>query len=372
MAKKNIGNILLYAGIFTFLAIMISAEQGNGVENGFTAEKMNILLADEDKSELSEAICSDLKKHHHVTMGEYDKKKLYEELYYQKIVLVIHIPKGMQENVEKGRNTIELSQSPGSYSSIYAEQQINRLVAGILSYRHMGYSIKDAYQKMADAPVAEVSMLNKKGENTKYSGFFRCVPYMFTAGLGTGIAVVIFSFRKKQIKNRMMSSSVSLARQNFEAVLAVLLIGIFLYLLTLAIAFIFYGAEIFQSETALYYLLNLFLSMLFALSMAFLVGMTVKKKVVVTMSITSLSLAFSFLGGVFMPLEYLSEEMQKVAKFIPVSWYEVANDLLMRYSSINGTVKTQIWQAFGMQVLFTVAVFAVGLVIAKYQQQENA
>ena len=111
--------------------------------------------------------------------------------------------------------------------------------------------------------------------------------------------------------------------------------------------------------------------MLLALAIAFLVGLLAKKEMMVTMCITPLSLAFSFLGGVFMSTEFLSEKVQTLAKFIPVYWYEVVNELLMRYSNINGTIRTQILQAYGMQILFVAAVFAVGMVIAKYQQQET-
>lgn len=371
LAKKNIGRILMYFGIFAFLAIMVANSSESSVEKGFTAKKMKIMLVDEDKSDLSRIVCRYLKKFHETTRAENDKKALYEALYYQKCNLVIRIPKGMAENAGMNRNMIELSQSPGSFDGIYVNQQISRLVAGLLDYQKAGYTLEEGYQKMERAPEARVSVMNVQGKNKKYGEFFRCVPYLFMAGLGTGVAIVIFYFRRRQVKDRMMVSSISLFRQNAEAVLAVFLVGLLLYFLTLALALLCYGAEFFTVRTLPYFLLNIFIDMLLALSMAFLVGMLVKKEMVVTMCFTSVSLAFSFLGGVFVSLDFFSPGMLQMAKFIPVYWYEVVNNLLMRYASINGTVKSQIWQAYGMQMLFVLAIFAVGLVIAKHQQQED-
>ena len=371
LARKNIGRILMYFGIFAFLAILVANSSESSVEKGFTANKMKIMLVDEDESDLSHIVCRYLKKIHKITVAENNKKELYEALYYQKCNLVIRIPKGMEEKAGMNQNMIELTQSPGSFDGIYVMQQISRLVARVLDYQKAGYTLEEGYQRMVRAPEARVSVMNMRGENAKYGEFFRCVPYLFMAGLGTGVATVIFYFRRRQVKDRMMASSISLSRQNAEAVLAVFLVGIFLYLLTLGLALLCYGLEFFALRTLPYFLLNIFIDMLLALSMAFLVGMLVKMEMVVTMCFTSVSLAFSFLGGVFVALDFFSPEMLQKAKFIPVYWYEVVNDLLMRYSSIDGTVKNQIWQAYGMQMLFVLAIFAVGLVIAKHQQQED-
>lgn len=372
MAKKHIGSILLYFGIFTGLALLVANDSSSNPEEGFTAQKMDILVVDEDNSALSGIVVDYLKKNHTVTQAENDKKQLYEALYYQGTDLVIRIPDGMEENAGKSKKVIELTQSPGSFGGIYVEQQISKLVAGVLDYRSVGCSIEEAYEKMAAVPEAKVSVLNENsGVNGKISNFFRCVPYMFLAGLGSGVAIIIFSFRKKQVKARMMASAVSLFRQNVEAVLAVFVVGVCLYFITFMLAWANFGTELLQVETLPYYLLNVFLDMLLALAMAFLIGMLAKKETVVNMSFTSLSLAFSFLGGAFVSLELLSSKILKLSRFIPIYWYEVVNDLLGRHTNITGAVRTQIWQAYGMQMLFVLVVFVAGMVVAKYQQQDN-
>lgn len=374
MAKKKIGFFLMYFGIFAILAMLIADSGGNNVSKGFSAEKMGILVVDEDNSELSEIVVRFLKDNHNITEAENNKKKLYEELYYQKnnSAMVICIPKGMGENVGTGKNTIEFTQAPGGFGGIYVQQQINQLMAGLLDYQNAGYSLDEAYQKIKTAPKPNVEVINKStGENKKFCEFFRCVPYLYMAGISEAVALIIFCFRKREVRNRMMASSVTLTKQNAEAILAIFVMGFLMFLATVLLAIARYGTEFLTLSILPYFIVNLFIDMLLALALAFLVGMLVKKENVVTMCITPISLGFSFLGGVFVALEYLSPQMLVVAKFVPVYWYEVVNNLLMNHSDVSGDVKTQIFQAYGMQFLFALAIFAAGMVAAKRQQQES-
>ena len=75
MAKKYARSILMYVGIFSVLAVAISMSSGSSVEKGFTADKVNIMLVDEDESQLSGIVEAYLKKHHKLTKAEYDKNR---------------------------------------------------------------------------------------------------------------------------------------------------------------------------------------------------------------------------------------------------------------------------------------------------------
>lgn len=107
MVRKYAGNILMYVGIFSVLAVMISLSSGSSVEKGFTADKVNIMLVDEDDSQLSGIVADYLKKHHKVTEAEYDKNRLYEALYYQQANLVLRIPGGWGSARERERMSLK-------------------------------------------------------------------------------------------------------------------------------------------------------------------------------------------------------------------------------------------------------------------------
>ena len=81
IAKKNIKTIIIYMVIFFALVIMMQMVTKETGDKTFSAAKMNIAVVDIDKSELSSAMISYLKKEHNVTKEKNDKSLLQETLY---------------------------------------------------------------------------------------------------------------------------------------------------------------------------------------------------------------------------------------------------------------------------------------------------
>ena len=65
---------------------------------------------------------------------------------------------------------------------------------------------------------------------------------------------------------------------------------------------------------------------------------------------------------------YMNPSVRKVAMFLPVYWYEKANDLLTGFGSITGTVRVEVLQCIGIQFVFTVALVCVTMALAKKKQ----
>lgn len=182
---------------------------------------------------------------------------------------------------------------------------------------------------------------------------------------------ILFLFREKTVKNRMMASAISLLRQNGESIFAFVTLGSIVYVICLLLAVLIYGKDLLESTNLLWYLLNSYINMLGALEIAYLVGMLVRKEMHINMTVTSLSLGLCFLGGVFVPLNVMGEQIKNIAKFLPTYWYMTVNNLLTDYAEITGSIRTEVLTCMGIQVLFLFALAGVGLAVAKYQQQER-
>ncbi len=118
-------------------------------------------------------------------------------------------------------------------------------------------------------------------------------------------------------------------------------------------------------------MLNSFAVMLLSLSIAFLAGILAKEPSMVNMIITPVSLFMSFLGGVFVPLNLLNSTVRKIARFVPVYWYEEVNNKLSGYVEIPADIANDIWSGIGIQVLFTLMFISLTLAISRYQIQEK-
>lgn len=374
MVKRNMGIILMYFCIFIGITVAMNNVDRGSNAGDFSAEKRDIAVVDADKTELSEALTAYLKRNHHVTIEKDDKAKLAEELYYGKSDIVVRMEKGFAQKALEGKAAVKLTQAPGSYDGIYLKQQVNQFIGDVLSYHSLGYSVSESSRKIAEQKQCKVNMEDINGNGGKapgYGYFFQYFPYLFIAALGVALGKILVTFRKKTVKNRMMTSPVSLLRQNAEIILAFLVMGTILYVICMLVAIGLYGESMLKASNFGYYVLNGYIDLLAALEVAFLIGLVVKKERAVDMFITPISLGISFLCGVFVPLSLLAAPVKKVAAFLPVYWYEKVNNLLMEHAEISGEIGTQVWQGIGIQILFLFALAGIGMAIAKYQQQER-
>lgn len=111
--------------------------------------------------------------------------------------------------------------------------------------------------------------------------------------------------------------------------------------------------------------------MLVTLSLAFFIGILVKKAVQVNMIVTPFSLGLCFICGVFVPLSLLGEQVKRVAQFLPVYWYSKTNDLLGDYQTLPANIQEKVWQGIGIQLVFMAAIIGVTLMLTKMRQQER-
>lgn len=373
LLKQHMGFIFLYFCIF-FCISMATAHLGqSNIAEGFEALQLNLAIVDEDNSEFSQEMVRYLKEIHHVTVTDAGNSELYEQLYYESIHGVLCLKKGFAQKAEAGENCVEMtSQLGASYSGIYLESQINRILGNVMEFHKLGIPIKECFDRARRIPEAAVSTFNGDTLENKqtYGMYFRFIPYLFLAALGTSMAMVLFAFRRDSLKKRMAASAVSVTKQNCSVFFAFFLVGTCIYILTMLMAVIVYGTEFLCTEGVWYYFLNSWLMMLIALAFSFLVGVLVKKGEAINIIVTSISLALSFIGGVFVPLEFLDNSIKILSGFLPVYWYERSNDLLIAPTGLTGESVLQIWQGIGMLVLFLLAMLGAGMAIAKHQQRE--
>ena len=81
-----------------------------------------------------------------------------------------------------------------------------------------------------------------------------------------------------------------------------------------------------------------------------------------------LVLSMSFLCGVFVDTQYLSESIVKAAHFMPLYWYTTA------IKFINDTPFENVWsRQFGLylfiEILFALVFFAAGIIISRKKEQ---
>lgn len=369
--KRNLGLLGLYLAIFMSINIIFHAATGEADYAVYQAESINIALVDQDGGSLARGLKAYLEQFHHVVLVENDAGALQEELYYRNIEYILRIPADFYEHCILAGEPVEVTKIPGSYSSIYVDQQLNTFLNNARVYAAAGFTEEEMGKALSKECSVSVKLLDKSGnagELPPYAFYFRYLPYLFLSVLCFGIGNMMRAFKKDDLPKRMQASAVPVYRQSLEGLLAAGTMAAGIWGISILAALVLYGSSLTKNPAFGYYLINSVLLLLVALSLAWLVGTLTKEINQLNGVVNVLSLALCFLCGVFVPLEYMSMGVKKAAQFLPVYWYESVNDLLVEFGSITGNVKNTVLQGMGVQLVFAAALVCITLAAAKWKR----
>ncbi|MGC4019422.1 MAG: ABC transporter permease [Muricomes sp.] len=370
--KRNIGLILMYLGVFMVITFIIQSVTKNQEKDGYQAESVKIGFVDEDGGTLAKGLADYLGTFHKIIPMDNDKGKLQEDLFYRNIEYIVKIPAGFEDACIKGNEKLSVTKVPGSYTSFYVDQQINNFLNSVKTYHAAGYTVSEALDAIAERPVPKVTMLDVNGhagEVPVYTYYYRYIPYLLLSILCYVLGNILSAFHKGDIPKRMQASAISTRRQNMEGLLAAMVLGVVLLGICIGVSLLLYGKDFIQSSGFVYYLLNSLTMLFVALSISYLVGMLVSSPSALNGIVNTISLGMCFLCGVFVPLDIMSKGVKTVAQFLPVYWYERANDKISEFSGITGAVRTEILQAIGIQIVFVAALVSISMVAAGRRRQ---
>ena len=364
--------ILLYVAIFFGCTILFQSTAGK-TETSYQAEKLNIGIVDEDGGSLAESLTEYLGNLHHLIPIENDVSEIQEKLYYREVDYVVRIPKNFYKKCIEGDEKLSVTKIPDTYSGSYVDQQINSFLNNARTYQASGFTEAESASALEKTQSVKVTFSNdeKSIEYAPYVYYFRYMPYLFLALFGFVMGNILIVFQNPNLKKRMAASPVSGRRQSLEGILCMSLEGLTLWIFVIVIGILFYGRDFYTSENFVYYLLNS-VSMLFVdIALAYLMGTIAPNRDALTGIANIISLGMCFLGGVFVPLEFMGSHVKAVSHFLPIYWYEKANDLLANFAHMTVSIREQFFKAVIIQLVFVGAFICLTLVIEKYKRVEK-
>jgi len=374
--KRNLPVMLMYFAIFMGISIGIQMAVGEKPIVSFEAERLRVGIIDQDGGELAEGLIEYIGQAHDVVYLENDKSVIQEQLFYRNVYYVVMIPENFEEYCLNEGEKITTTKIPDTYSAYYAEQRIDDFMNSVRVYKDAGYTVGNAI----DLTVAQgqeeprVDILDVNGNQGQVPGHMYLLvyyPYLFITVICFAVSFVMLVFRDKDIQRRMRSSAVSMVKQNIAAGAAMAMIGFALFAACLILPIIMYPGSFLNDVHLGYLIVNIFMLLLVSLAIAFLVGVVAKNTQIVNNIVNALSLGMCFLGGVFVSIDLLGDNVKKISQFLPVYWYENNLELLSSYSVLSGSVKLDIYKGLGIQLAFAAACMGLALVISKYKVQER-
>lgn len=196
---------------------------------------------------------------------------------------------------------------------------------------------------------------------------FLYLPYIFICVALVAIGPILSILNSKEIKNRMTISCLKNSAKNLQLGLATLVCGIGICIIFFSLSY-FTSKGTLLSKTGLLYMGNAYVLMIVAVAITYLFSQLTANDNILNMVANIFGLGSCFLCGVFVPIEYLSQKITVFLKFLPPYWYVMCMDNISGYTGGPGQLQT-IFENYGIQLLFAIAIFAIALIISKTRNE---
>lgn len=366
--RSQLGQVIMYIAIFAAIASLISGQNSSDPVTDFVNDSQKITIVDEDNTTASKAFKEQMSIGNKlVTLDSYDEETMQDELYDRNTSNIIFIPAGFEKAIINGEteSVIKIYNIPGTMASNIITSQTDNYINTLSAYAASGMSIEDAAKNTTDTLKKEADITISTKTEVKYASlasYLTCIAYVFVCIAITGISPIIMMMNKTEIRKRFNCSSYKLGKSSFETALASALIGAVICGIFFLLAYMSKGSDMLTREGALA-TLNMAVYMIVSLSLAYLIGVIANSNNMIGMMANIIGLALSFLGGVFVPLDFLGEGIIKIAHFLPSYWYIITNRAIF---GIEGEMEMSvIAKNLGIELLFPIAIFLIALAIQR-------
>lgn len=368
--KKQFVSISIYVIIFLVITVLLSGNSQKQTELSFKDTKVKMAVIDRDHSVLSQSLYDYLDTTQNIIHIKEDKESISDELFYRNVEYVLFINQGFEENIKAGNyeNIVENVKVPQSVSGTLLDNKINQYISILSTYMVSGYSPEEAVvNALATIEVkAEVSMYQTDQPSEDRSSiyyFYTYIPYVLIAMLTVGLGGILITFRKKDLSARIRCSALSNAKRNGELLLGSLIFSIACLGAYIILSFIMYYEDMVSIRGNLF-ILNSFIFLLIAVSLTYLISFLANTPNSLGMASNIIGLGLSFLGGIFVPLQFMGEGVLRFSKLLPTYWYVITNEAIDTISSSNPQYET-IFRYMGVQLLFALLFVAVAVGLSR-------
>jgi ABC-type multidrug transport system permease subunit len=216
------------------------------------------------------------------------------------------------------------------------------------------YTVESLSDKSAVSVVADV-----KVEDDKIFTVFTMLPYGILTMLLSAVLPVILRFGSALIRKRSGISSMPNSKRQIMLALASAIVTVFIVMILIGLASGLSG-EAFSGRWWLIVANFLVLSLTVVMLMVAISNLGLKPESVPGIT-NVIGLSFSFLGGIFVPLEFIGSGAKIIGQFLPTYWYSEA---LTKIKAGGGF--TEILNCLLIQLLFGVMVMGIGLLAGKH------
>ena len=378
--KANMGQMIIYLVVFLAISLLYSLSATTKNEESFSQTKTNVAFRNLDENTaLLTGFKEYLSKNANFIEVENKHEKLQDALFFRDVEYIVTIPKGFTQNFLK-RKPVELQKMivPNSTTRMYVDMAINKYfnMARVYVNNMPGITEENLVKEVSKGASFETRVqLKSFGVKKQNNGFavasFNYLAYSLFSILILGVSSISMVFNDKNLKRRNLCSPMKNRSFNLQLIMGNLVFALASYGIMAGFGFIL-NREHMMSYNGLLLCINALVFTIAALSISYLVGLLIKNRSAQSAIANVLALGFSFISGVFVPQELLSDKAMTIASFAPTYWYVKANNVIGTLSNFSFDNLSPIFTYMLIELGFAMAIFSVALVVSKQKRITNS
>ena len=381
--KRRLTAFLIYLVIFIALCVFMASFSSEQYNTNFTETKPSFTIINRDtETPLINGLFRYLNDHGTEVELEDRQDALQDAAFFHASDYILIVPEGFSKAFPTASPlSLQTVTSMDSARGYYADSLVNQYLNLIKICQTATPDMNE--QKLVSSVLDDLSLEtrvekklfgNEQPVPETYQNFNRMQAYIFIVLLIFSISMVMMVFRRPDLHIRNLCAPLKSYSFTLQLALYSGVVSIIIWLLLTVTGFVLYRNELSSTsaDAIALILLNSFLFTLVSLSIAMVASSFIRSSSMQNSVGNFVSLGLSFLGGVFVPLEMLGDNMVAIAKFTPTYWYITALNQICGLTVFNAETLRSIWQAFFIQFGFAAALMCVSLVINKYRNQAES
>lgn len=372
--------LISYLAILSLMGVLV-ANQVAAAPSSYEPVRASVAVVDEDGSDLSRALAS-------WAGGRFElvetngAQEVQDALARSLVDCVLVLPQGFgQELLDAARTGDDLPNVQATYGAdvqtgVLAAQEASQWVSlagsaavlepdagaravGELATQAMGQRADVATLTNADAGDARTAA----GATTYFN--FSAYPIMSSVVVTVGLVLSVFS--ESEVRRRQRCAPVSPARLDASLLGGCLVLALGAWAWTSVLGLAVFADELSDvpaANLALLLVAQLAIS-LTPLSLAFMLSRLGLREQGLNAAGNIGGMVLTFLGGAWVPLSLMSEEVRTVAHFVPTYWVSDAVTTLLGASALTASDLARVGTDIGVATLFAVAIAALGLALSR-------
>ena len=383
IVKRRYLSLTLYFVIFIAMLMVMTSLFSDSFNADFTEMKPKFTVINRDGvSPLADGISAYLAARGEETPLEDSKAALQDATFFHATDYIVILPAGFRDGFFSGTTvkaeTVLTTESALGY---YADSLVNQYLNLARVYYAANADIEESelVGAVLEDLSARVSVEKKQfGEsapvNEIYHVYARMTPYIIMVLVILCVGNILVAFRRPDMTMRNRCAPLGARSASLQQIMCYSLMSCAIWFFLNAAGFVMYGSKLAGVDGKIIALivLNSFAFTVVATAIASLACSFVRGPSSQNAVANSLSLVLSFIGGVFVPLEFFGDGLLAVSKFTPTYWYVTALDHACALTSFNRESLRVVWQAILLQLAFAAALFCVALAVNKHRNASES